>query len=250
MTAIIAHRGASALAPENTMAAINKALDIGVDYIEIDVRLSLDNVPVVMHDAKVNRTTNGKGPVVWFYYQSLKKLDAGSWFSPEFKGEQIPSLNEVLGAVVPKAKLLIELKGSLMMQPLLARKLVQQINKHKAQKHCIIQSFSAPLLKSIHRENPDLELNLLLNYSNKAIPIYIDRVPKLGNIYRFKKSSAINPNYKLVDRKMVNAIHEKGRQIFCWTVDDEDEMKRLIDLGVDGIITNHPDKLKKLLKSN
>ncbi len=249
MTKIIAHRGASALAPENTLAAINKALEIGVDYIEIDVRLTLDNVPVVIHDARVNRTTNGKGPVVWYYYQSLKKLDAGSWFGPEFSNERIPSLNEVMQKVFPHTKLLIELKGSVIMQPLLAREVVKLIKKFNAEKLCIVQSFSAALLQAVQRESKEVEVNLLLNYQNEKLPFYVDRFPKLGNIYRFKKSNAVNPNYKYVSPEIIEEIHEKGKEIFCWTVNDIGTMRHLVEMGVDGIITNHPDKLKSLLDS-
>ena len=187
--------------------------------------------------------------MVWYYYQSLKKLDAGSWFAPNFKDERIPSLNEVMHRVFPKTKLLIELKGSLVMQPLLAREVVALIKKFNAQDLCIVQSFSAPLLKSVLREDPSINVNLLLNYQNNKLPIYIDRFPKLGNIYRFKNSNAVNPHYKYVNPELIAEIHKKGKKIFCWTVNDEEKMKRLIDMGVDGIITNHPDRLKVLLES-
>ncbi|MGB0166019.1 MAG: glycerophosphodiester phosphodiesterase [Luteibaculum sp.] len=248
MTAIIAHRGASFLAPENTLAAISQALEIGVDFIEVDVRLTIDNIPVLMHDSRVNRTTNGRGSLVSYTYKTLKKLDAGSWFHSDFKGEPVPSLNEVFRKVLPSAKLLVELKGSTFSQPLFARRILELIDKYQAEDRVIIQSFNPNLLMSIQRENPEVEVNLLVNYFNRKLPFYSDRLPKLGNIFRFKKYQAVNPNSKWIDRKTVEKIHEEGKKVFCWTIDDPNEMAKLIELGVDGIITNKPHILKGILK--
>ena len=109
---IVAHRGASGIAPENTLAAIQLALDIGVDWIEIDVRQTLDRVLVCLHDETVNRTSNGKGHIITLNYKKVKQFDAGSWFSEAYRDEKIPSLNEVLHLIDGRCKLLIEMKGT------------------------------------------------------------------------------------------------------------------------------------------
>ena len=101
----------------------------------------------------------------------------------------------------------------------------------------------------MHKINPAIKLNNLVNYSPSNLPIYIDRRIKLGNIFRLKYSEAVNPNYKKVTRRFIAKVRKNHRKVFCWTVDDTSEMLRLIDLGVDGIITNHPERLKALLAS-
>ncbi len=247
LPAVVAHRGASAYAPENTLAAVDKAIAIGVDYIEVDVRLSLDNIPVVIHDARVNRTTNGKGRVVTLPYPKIKRLDAGSWFDPVFHQERIPSLNEVFRRALPHTKLLIELKGSQLAQPLFARRLLELVEKYDAEKAVIFQSFNASILKSLSRENPLLKVNQLVNYANPKSNYFRDRLPKVGNIFRLQYHSALNPNYKWVTPEFIEKVHGEGKKIFCWTVDDPKAMESLCKMGVDGIITNTPDVLKQVL---
>jgi glycerophosphoryl diester phosphodiesterase len=244
---IIAHRGASGLAPENTLAAMQLAIDIGVDWIELDVRQTLDRVLVCVHDETLNRTTTGKGHVITLNYKKIKQFDAGSWFSPEFSEERIPSLNEVLKLINGQCKLLIEVKGTQLLQYKIAENLLTLIKKHNAEKWVVIQSFNSDFLKKAYRLNPALKFNNLVNYSPSNMPIYIDRRIKLGNIFRLNYSEAVNPNYKKVTKKLIEKVKKHNRKIFCWTVDDPDEMQRLIELGVDGIITNFPNRLRDLL---
>lgn len=245
---IVAHRGASGIAPENTLAAIQLALDIGVDWIEIDVRQTLDRVLVCLHDETVNRTSNGKGHIITLNYKKVKQFDAGSWFSEAYKDEKIPSLNEVLHLIDGRCKLLIEMKGTQLLQYKIAENLIGLIEKHEAQNWVVVQSFNSDFLKRMYRLNSGIKLNNLVNYSPSNLPIYIDRRIKLGNIFRLDYSEAVNPNYKQVTRKLIAKVKKHERKIFCWTVDEPNEMRRLIDLGVDGIITNFPDRLKKVLQ--
>ena len=248
MVEIVAHRGASGIAPENTLAAIKKAIEIGVDWIEIDVRQSLDRVLVVIHDENLKRTTNGKGLVIATPYQKIKSFDAGSWFSQEFKNETIPSLNEVL-ALIKKTQtgLLIEIKGTKLAQPKLCQNLIDLLRKHDVYEQVIVQSFNAELLKTLRRLDKNIVINSLINFQSRSLPIYVDRIPKLGNIYRVSKAAAINPNHKIVTESFVNQVHKNNKRVFCWTVDDPNEMRRLIKLKVDGIITNYPNILKDIL---
>lgn len=245
---IVAHRGASGTAPENTLASIKKALDIGVDWIEIDVRQTLDRVLVCLHDETLNRTTNGKGRIVALNYKKVRQYDAGSWFSDDYKNERIPSLNEVLKTVNGKCKLLIEVKGTQLLQFKIAENIIKLIDKHNAASWVVVQSFNSDFLKKMYRLRPDLVINNLVNYSPSNIPIYIDRRIKLGNIFRLNYSEAVNPNYKQVTRKLIAKVKKHQRKLFCWTVNDPKDMRRMIDMGVDGIITNYPERLKKVLE--
>lgn len=245
--AIVAHRGASAYAPENTLAAVEKAIEIGVDFIEVDVRITIDNIPIVIHDATLNRTTAGKGRVITLPYQKIKRYDAGSWFDPCFHEERVPSLNEVMRTALPHTKILIELKGSQIAQPLISRRLLELVDKFDAADKVIFQSFNATIIKSLAKENPLLTVNQLVNYANPKTAYFRDRLPKVGNIFRLHYHSALNPNHKWVTPDLVKKVHDEGKKIFCWTVDEPSKMKYLCELGVDGIITNKPDVLKKVI---
>jgi glycerophosphoryl diester phosphodiesterase len=247
---VIAHRGASGTHPENTLAAIKQAINLGVDWIEIDVRQTLDRVLIVIHDETLSRTTSGRGRIISKNYSTIKQHDAGSWFSPEFKDEKIPSLNEVLNLVEKSnCKLLIELKGTLLAQPKLASNIISMLEKHAMKERVLLQSFNSEVLRALQKEDPTVALNNLINYHSRSMPFYIDRIPKLGNIYRVKYTEGINPNYKKVTEKMVAKVHESGKKMYCWTVDNPSHMEQLIELGVDGIITNYPERLLALLNN-
>ena len=147
----IAHRGGSNLAPENTMAAFKNALELGVDMIEIDIEQTLDSVVVVIHDTKVNRTTNGKGLVDSLTYVYIKTLDAGSWYNEQFSGEKISTLDEVLIAVNGKATVLIEIKSGDERYPGIEKRTVEAIQKFKAHKWTIVQSFNKKTVERVKK---------------------------------------------------------------------------------------------------
>ena len=243
----IAHRGASALAPENTLAAIRKAIEIGVDMIEIDVRQSLDHEVVVMHDRSLKRTTNGHGKVRKKTLAELQKLDAGSWFAPEFANERIPTLEEVLTTVKGHCGLLIEVKDGHKRSPWFAKRLVTLIRQFDAYDWVVVQSFNNAILQAIHRLDSRITLNKLVVYTLPGIPVYYDVGFKLGNVVRDETTKALNPNQRYLSKQLLQRLRASNRQTFCWTVDDVPTMKKLITMGVDGIITNHPDRLKQVL---
>jgi glycerophosphoryl diester phosphodiesterase len=245
---VVAHRGASGYAPENTMAAIKKAITMGVDMIEIDVQLSKDNEVVLMHDLTVDRTTNGKGKVRDLYLEEIKKLDAGKWFSSEFSGEKVPTLEEVIQAINGQCKLLIEVKRVKSKKLEIENKIVQLINKYNAYNWCIVQSFETQVIKNIQALDKSIECHKLVTMNISVLPLHIDSRIKTGTIYKYKNVQSINPYFKMLNKRKVKKIHSYGQKVITWTVNEPEDMKRMIEMGVDGIITNYPDRLIQLLK--
>lgn len=245
---VIAHRGASAYAPENTLAAIKKAIEMGVDMVEIDVQLTKDKQIVLMHDLTVDRTTNGKGRVKDLSFNEIRKLDAGSWFAPQFAGEKVPTLEEVIETVKGKCKLLIEVKRVKTKKPEIEAKIIQLIDKYNAHKWCIVQSFETEVVKNIQAIDNTIECHKLVTMNLSVLPLHLDSRIKTGTIYKYKSVQAINPYFKMLNKRKVDKIHGRGQKILTWTVNEKEDMKRMIELGVDGIITNYPDRLMELLK--
>ncbi len=247
--AVIAHRGASGNAPENTISSIKLALEMHVDMIEIDVHLSKDSVPVVIHDETLSRTTNGNGNVKDYSIKELKKLDAGKWFSEKYINEQIPTLEEVLEQTKGKCILLIEIKNGSSIYPNIEKIILNIIKDKNAENDCIIQSFDDEVILNLENQNCSVQLQKLVTGNIRFLPFHlVDSKIKFGSIYRYKNVSAINLNFKYVNKVVVNKIHAAGQKTFCWTVNKNKDMIRLIDCGVDGIITNYPEKLIEILK--
>ncbi len=230
---ITGHRGASGWAPENTLASFKKAMEIGADYSELDVQLSKDGQVVLLHDATLDRTTTGKGPIAEWNLADLKTLDAGSWFDEKFKGEPLPTLQEVVDLVKGKMKLNIEIKVSEFNREL-ADKVVALVRTNNFQNECMITSFNQPTMEYVREKAPELQVGLIFGKK------YDDSVFS-GNW------DVLSSNKANIDQKFMKKAHDSGKKVHVWTVNDEKEMQDLIELGVDGIITNYPDLLKKVL---
>lgn len=238
---VIAHRGFSGAAPENTLAAFEKAIEAGSDMIELDVHLSSDGQVVVIHDDTLNRTTNSKGKVSHHTLQELKQLDAGSWFGSQFSGEKIPTLKEVLELVRGRILVNIELKmgdlGPYSMKDLADRSL-QEVEKTGVVNQTLFSSFDPSVLERIHEKNPRILMVLVYNKSwsftqevtgGRPIPVLSCR----GTV--------------LTQTNISNA-HQRGIKVFVWTLNTEEHMVHFLNMGVDGIITDHPDRLIKILQ--
>ncbi len=230
---IIAHRGASHAAPENTLAAFKKAIEFGSDYAELDVCQTKDGEIVLMHDDTLKRTTNGTGKIWTFTLKELKQLDAGSWFGEEFKGEPIPTLLEVIQCVKGKMKLNIEVKVS-RDEPEIARKIVDIIRAEAFEKECIVTSFDRKIVEKVKKIAPDIKTGFIFN---REYPPDVFE----GNW------EALCCNYRIVNKEFVLKAKNSHKIIYVWTVNRKEEMRRLIDLKVDGIITNVPDLLKEVV---
>jgi glycerophosphoryl diester phosphodiesterase len=244
-TLVIAHRGFSGKAPENTMAAFMLAAGFGVDFIETDIHQTKDGVIVCIHDEKINRTTDKKGRIKDLTYSELLNADAGVWFNSKFKGERVPRLEEVFELNIP---LLIEVKKGSDYYPAIEQNLLDLLSKYDKEKKCIIQSFDSAVLQTFSELTSQYELHKLVTGDIPLLPLHIDTSLKKGRIMQYlNHHSAINPNYKFVTGELVEKIHEKGKKIFTWTVNEKEDMVKLSEAGVDGIITDFPDILKKLL---
>jgi len=237
----IAHRGASAAAPPNTLAAFEKAIELGADGVEFDVHLSADGVPVIIHDFTVGATTDGSGRVTDKTLAQLKQLDAGSHFDPAFAGERIPTLEEVLEAVGSRLLLNIELKTTSLRDNGLEPTVITQVEQHGLSDSVLFSSFNPFSLRRAKRIAPHIPVGLL--YS-PGLPLPL-RHAWLAPMFPHE---ARHPEHTMVNTHCMARARRRGYWVNTWTVDDPDDMRRLIGLGVDGIITNVPDVLRSILE--
>ena len=238
---VIAHRGFSGTAPENTLIAFKKALDLGVDMIELDVHLSKDGEVVVIHDDTLNRTTNGKGKVAEFTLKELKQLDAGSFLSPQFSAETIPTLKEVLQLVGGRAALIIELKkgeGSRYTLIDLADRAFQEAEKMGMLNQVLFVSFELSAIERIRERNP--RVPVALNYGKDW------NFP--AEITGGKPIPILSCRAGVLNQSNLSRAHKQGIRVFAWTLNTEEEMKQFLNMGIEGIITDHPDRLIKILQ--
>ncbi|MBK9290517.1 MAG: glycerophosphodiester phosphodiesterase [Bacteroidetes bacterium] len=246
---VIAHRGASGSAPENTLAAVSKAMEIGADLIEIDVHLTRDRQLVVIHDYTVDRTTNGTGKIKDLDFNTIRELDAGSWFSKEFAGEMVPTLDEVLRLIGGKHKLLIEIKPTWTGDHETEKQVLGYIRAHAAESWCVVQSFDPQVIRNLRQLDPKIELHQLVVGNLPLLPLHFHKSLAGGSYLRHRDVAAVNPNYRFVGAGKIKRLHKRGQKVFVWTVDEPHKMEALIDAGADGIITNHPERLINILKN-
>lgn len=239
---IIAHRGASAHAPENTIAAFNMALDMGADGIELDVMLSQDQELVVIHDDTVDRTTNGSGRVKDFSYRMLKDLDAGKAFAERFSGEHVPNLKEVLEQLGGKFLINVELKNYASPMDDLTVKVIDLVESSNLVDSVILSSFNPLNLRRAFKRNPAIQRGLL------TFPKAAGSLLR-GPVGRLFPYNALHPYFSDVNKRMIDHMHRLGRQVNVWTVDDPVEIRLLTQLGVDMIICNDPLFARQVLES-
>lgn len=220
---VVAHRGASGYEPENTLRAVHRALEMGVDAVEVDVRLSKEGVPVVIHDETVERTTSGRGRVRDMTVEELRTLDAG-------RGERIPLLEEVLDEVKGKAVLFLELKEREASEPSL-----ELVEERGMVGEVLFISFNEQALSAVKARQPRSHTGLIY-----ARPIdVISRAKKLGCEF-------VLPHYRLATEKAVAFAHRLKLLVVAWTVDDYQLAAELKHRGVDGIASNYPDRMLPL----
>ena len=237
---VLGHRGASAYAPENTIAAFKLAFEMGADGVELDVTLTKDGVPIVIHDDTVDRTTNGKGAANDLTLAEIQQLDAGYKFD-QYRGEKIPTLAQVLRVIGTRGLVNIELKSELMKTDGLEIAVLGVIEDTRTTDHVIISSFNPLALKRMYDLNPRLPRGLL--YAPQ-LPIYLRR----AWLRPIARPTAMHPHWSQVTRDFATWAQNKNLQINTWTVDDPAEAQRLAALGVNAIITNKPDVILQALK--
>ena len=234
---VLGHRGASAYAPENTLTAFNLAFEQGADGVELDVTLTQDGIPVVIHDDTVDRTTNGHGDIRLMTLEQVKQLDAAYKFD-QYRGEKIPTLDEVMRAVGKRGIINIELKGKSIQADGLEEAVLAVIEQTGTADNVIISSFNPFALYRMSVLNPRLPRGLLYTIE---MPLYLRR----AWLRPVANPTAMHPKYSMIDERFVKWARSKKYKINTWTVDDPSEMRRLMGLGIDAIISNKPDVLRQ-----
>lgn len=269
---VIAHRGASAYRPENTLAAFQHAVELDADWFELDCTVSRDLAVVVIHDSTLDRTTSGQGAVREFTLPELRSVEAGGWFSEEYRGEPLPTLGESLDLARNTIGVYCEIKNSdnddalmteilkrtadapvrtpetdaLMMALIerslsrnvpLTRNAIREIRDRKMEDSVVIQSFSPIVCAIALIEAPEIRTELLAS-KDKDRP---ERWDEYLRWLRLLDVPGFNVSKSVLDEALIAQMHAEGRTVAVWTVDDPEEMRRFADWGVDAIITNKPD---------
>ncbi|WP_420385894.1 glycerophosphodiester phosphodiesterase [Roseivirga sp.] len=234
---VIAHRGFSGIAPENTLAAFQKAIDYGIPYFELDIHKTKDDSVVVIHDSSIDRTSsNGmKGKVSQMTFEELSRARVGypEKFDSEFKDEKVPTLREALLLAKGKIKVCLEIKvtGA-------EEQVVALLNELNMKDEVIIFSFLYPALAKIRQLDSDLDILYLMGSADESTIDYAKVIN--AQAIGVGGGTKLSPEY-------IRKAHDEGLEVWRWTVDDEKTMKELINLGIDGIISNYPNRVVKLL---
>ncbi|SEO23639.1 glycerophosphodiester phosphodiesterase family protein [Paenibacillus sp. OV219] len=233
----VAHRGASGLAPENTMAAFREAMRFPfVQWIELDVQLSKDGIPVVIHDDTLRRTARTSGKVNDYTAEQLGKLDAGSWFDKAFSGEGIPTLEQVMLETIGRCRLNIELKTYSGRYPGIEKKVVELLNKHSLQHDSVITSFDREALRIVRSLTADVRTGLILDASPWTL---VQDLKQLG-------ATLLSIGYTHVSNQLLEQLQGAGVAVMAWTVNDAPMMKRLGSMDPNLMIcTNYPDRFQQ-----
>ena len=212
---VIAHRGASFFEPENTIRAIEKAIKMDADFVEVDVRMSKDNELVIMHDADINRTTNGNGLVKDYSLQELKKFDAGN-------RETIPTLDEIISCVKDRIGLVIEIK-----EPGTEVKILEKINENNLE-NVILTSFYHKSIKNAGKMDHSVDAGIIFT----GQPVDVNQMASNAG------ANIIFPGYKYLDDDLIKQAHRNDISVYPWTIDNPKIFEKFVEMGVDGIVTN------------
>ena len=238
----IAHRGASGagLAPENTLAAFERAIQIGVDAVELDVRSTRDGALVVLHDPLLDRTTDREGPVRELSLEQVREADAGGWLGPEFAGQKVPTLAEALDLMRRRALVVIEIKADH-----LAEAVLRVVDDLVVADQVVIQSFSSETIRRVKAIDPAaptalLVENLPTSPSRMRARRMVREVLSLG-------ANILNIWHATMTPAFFEEVRKRGLSVWTWTVDEEVVLRDVVQMGVQGVATNHPDRLNDVL---
>ena len=238
---ILAHRGDLAHAPENTLPSFSQAIQKGADGIELDAKLTADGHVIVIHDATVDRTTNGKGKVASFNLGAIRKLDAGSWFDSKFANTQIPLLEEVFETVSKDKLINIELTNYSTPNDGLTQKVCELIKKHNNQKQILFSSFFSYNLKIAMQTLPEAPRGLL------TMPGLIGLWARSFG-FMFGEYQALHPHISNASKEQIQRAHRLKRRVHVWTANTPAEITRLKDWNVDGLFTDDPETAVRVLR--
>src|SRR5688572_2848530 len=235
---VLAHRGASAYAPENTLAAFRLAIEQRADWLELDVQQTKDGQLVVFHDLRVERTTNGQGALRDLTLEQVRQLDAGSWYGPRFAGERVPTFEEVVALAQERGvRIFPEVKDP-RLYPGIEERVAATIAAYGYEQNTIVQSFDMSSLERLRLANPRLQLAALYTATS---PLRGEPPPGV---------KVIGPSWEQVagDPSVVRDAHATGHQVVVWSVDGAGPVRQLLDARVDGIITSRPDVVRAVLE--
>ncbi|MCK5739306.1 hypothetical protein KAH55_08995 [bacterium] len=226
---VTGHRGFSDKAPENTLAAFDAAIAVGAEYVELDIQETADGRLVVIHDFDLKRTTNGSGKISDLTLSEIQQFDAGSWKDSCYAGETVPEVSAVIDAVKGKLKINIEIK-SYSEDSQIVEKLLKLVNEKNFARECFFTSFNWAIIDKVKRLMPSMKAGYLFSEmpDNSIFETNVD---------------LFSVHFQLVTAEFIAKAHAAGKEVHTYTVNEIDEMQRLIDCGVDNIITNCPDKL-------
>jgi Glycerophosphoryl diester phosphodiesterase len=240
---VIAHRGASAYCPENTLVSFERAIALGADMIELDVQLTRDGEVVVFHDEKLTRCMNGKGRITDYTLAELKKLDAGIWFNKEYEGTRIPTLAEVLSLCKNKVAVNIEIKTGAVDENIrngIEEKCLKIVDQGGMREHMVFSSFDPRAIR--HLKEIDRTVAAAVLFEKRY---YGPKLP--SEIIELLGADAFNCSQDELSKKWLTDLKLNNIPVNIYTVDDEKNMRRFLDMGVSGIFTNSPDILKRIL---
>jgi glycerophosphoryl diester phosphodiesterase len=226
---IVGHRGAAGVAPENTLPSFEAAWAAGVAWVETDVRLTEDGVPVLLHDATLDRTTTGHGPVSAVTWEELQVVDAGVRFAPEFAGTRVPRLDEMLAAASGRSGVLIELKAEAERADLLVQRVLEAVAAAGAESWVRLISFEAALLERVARAAPHLATGFIASAADGILETAL----RLG-------CAAVHPRLTALSPPLVAAARAAGLRVNAWTANAAEQVTAAAEVGVDEITTDHP----------
>jgi len=232
----IAHRGAAGTRPELTRPAFERALELGVDMIELDVQLTRDRQLVVLHDLELGRTVQGQGAVRGHTFDELRELDAGAWFALEYAGARVPSLDEVLDLTDGKAALNVEIKSPAPDWGETADVVLDCLTAKRRLDSTIISSFETGALRAVRERSAEARIGVLWHLADLE-PMWL--------LAEALQAGSVHPQWELIDAAVVEYAHARTLEVIAWTVNDAEAIARLVGLGVDGIISDFPERLQE-----
>jgi len=236
---VVGHRGASGHAPENTTASFRRAVELGARFIETDLHLSRDSHLVAIHDSTLERTTNGRGAVRDYNLIELQELDAGSWFGPEFAGQRIPTLEEIL-RFAREADIIFYLEIKSESGLGLHHALVSALRAPEDTARSVVISFDSVILEKIRQLDATLMTGLLFD---RPMADVVEQAQRLG-------ARQLAPRVDLATPELVSQAHQADLQVVTWTVNEPEQVRATMAAGVDGIMTDYPDRLIRVLRES
>lgn len=246
---IVGHKGAAGYAPENTLSSFQIAMDMGADMIEVDVHYTKDGEVVVFHDEEVSRTTNGAGRIHEMTLAEVKELDAGYWFSPKFEGEKVPTLAETIDLIHGKMELIIDIKSKGHgYYDGFAERIVEVIDEKGAMEWCIIQAYDEQYLEHAYEVDSTIEMKKIMMGEDEThlLAFYINAKSFTDHRNMHEFYGTLNPHYKTLSQRRIFRFHARGYKVYTYVVNERSDMLKMLNMGVDGIITDYPDRIVKI----